>query len=156
MLPGPLSASLGISEDMAVSPTPPTGAQNKLALNKATTSFSTHQLNLPVAHDDAELTQVLHQPVQHLSDPFSLVSTDFLQPLQLGLQGQRGGLGTVPQVVPAPSSCFPPPPRQRPLPSRETLAAATERTRALQEGLEERVLRRAECGDGVGEGPTTK
>lgn len=66
----------------------------------------TYQLNLTVAHDDTELTQVLHQPIQYLSDPFSLVSTDLLEPLELRLQGQHGGLETAPKVTTI-ASCSP-------------------------------------------------
>lgn len=46
----------------------------------------THQLDVSVADDDAELTQVLHYPVDDLSDAFPLVAAHLLDTGQLHLQ----------------------------------------------------------------------
>lgn len=46
----------------------------------------THQLDVSVADDDAELTQVLHYPVDDLGDAFPLVAAHLLDTGQLHLQ----------------------------------------------------------------------
>lgn len=45
----------------------------------------THQLDVSVTNDGAELTQVPHQPVENLSDPFPLVGAHLLDTGQLRL-----------------------------------------------------------------------
>lgn len=45
----------------------------------------THQLDVPVSNDGAELTQVPHQGVENLSDAFPLVAAHFLDTGQLRL-----------------------------------------------------------------------
>ena len=43
----------------------------------------THQLDVPVPNDGAELTQVPHQAVENLSDAFPLMAAHFLDARQL-------------------------------------------------------------------------
>lgn len=52
-------------------------------------SFPTHQLDVPVSNNGAELTQVPHHPIENLSDAFPLVAAHFLDTGQLHLQSHE-------------------------------------------------------------------
>lgn len=53
---------------------------------------STHQLDLPVAHDGAELAEVPHQTIEDVSDTFPLLTAHFLHTRQFCLQLHQTGL----------------------------------------------------------------
>lgn len=52
-------------------------------------SLPTHQLDVSVANNGAELTQVPHHPIENLSDAFPLVAAHFLDAGQLHLQSHE-------------------------------------------------------------------
>lgn len=52
-------------------------------------SFPTHQLDVSVSNNGAELTQVPHHPIENLSDAFPLVAAHFLDTRQLHLQSHE-------------------------------------------------------------------
>lgn len=52
-------------------------------------SFPTHQLDIFVSNNGAELTQVPHHPIENLSDAFPLVAAHFLDTRQLHLQSHE-------------------------------------------------------------------
>lgn len=52
-------------------------------------SSPTHQLDVPVSNNGAELTQVPHHPIENLSDAFPLVAAHFLDTGQLHLQSHE-------------------------------------------------------------------
>lgn len=52
-------------------------------------TLSTHQLDVSVANNGAELTQVSHHPIENLSDAFPLVAAHFLDTGQLHLQSHE-------------------------------------------------------------------
>lgn len=49
----------------------------------------THQLDVSVSYDGAELTQIPHQPVENLGDAFPLVIANLLNAGQLRLQSHE-------------------------------------------------------------------
>lgn len=51
--------------------------------------FPTHQLDVSVSNNGAELTQVPHHPIENLSDAFPLVAAHFLDTRQLHLQSHE-------------------------------------------------------------------
>lgn len=54
--------------------------------------YPTHQLDLPVAHDGAELAEVPHQTIEDVSDAFPLLTAHFLHTRKLCLQLHQTGL----------------------------------------------------------------
>lgn len=56
---------------------------------KQTHTFPTHQLDVSVSNNGAELTQVPHHPIENLSNAFPLVAAHFLDTGQLHLQSHE-------------------------------------------------------------------
>lgn len=52
-------------------------------------SFPTHQPDVSVPNNGAELTQVPHHPIENLSDAFPLMTAYFLDTRELHLQSHK-------------------------------------------------------------------